>query len=222
MRPPRLVSVLSLLLLAPACADETAAPDAAAPATALERLVDSPRLVGLFPDQATISLEVVIRRGDGWQEYRASPSLDHGTITLAARPDGRVQLTAAWLSFDDIMVGDKGIPPTGLHLTGLQVRTRDLHECDWVDWAEDDEACSASIPAVFYLDWSMVVSDGEVVPLGTQELAPMDLRVDVARDERGIAADLQVVEPGTLWSWAGIVEFRNFELAAPGHEVVPL
>ena len=29
-------------------------------------------------------------------------------------------------------------------------------------------------------------------------------------------------EPGPLWSWAGIVEFRNLELTAAGHELIPL
>jgi len=136
--------------------------------------------------------------------------------------DGQVQLTAAQLSFEDILVGDKGVPPSGLHLTDVRVTTRAAHECDWVDWAPDGDACSASIPAVFYLDWSMVATDGAVVPLGTQELAPMDVWVDVAGDERGIAADLRVLEPDTLWSWAGVVEFRHLVIEVGGHEIMPL
>jgi len=221
MRPPRLLSAFLLMSLAPACADETPAPDDQ-PTSVRERLADSPRLVGLFSDQADISVDVLLRRGDGWQVYPTSLSLDHGSVSLAAGVDGQVQLTAAQLSFEDILVGDKGVPPSGLHLTDVRVTTRAAHECDWVDWAPDGDACSASIPAVFYLDWSMVATDGAVVPLGTQELAPMDVWVDVAGDERGIAADLRVLEPDTLWSWAGVVEFRHLVIEVGGHEIMPL
>ncbi len=222
MRPPRLLSAVLLLSLTSACAsDETPVPGEP-PASVRERLATGPRLVGLFPDEADISLDVLLRRGDGWQVHPTSLALDHGSVSLAAGPDGDVELTAAQLTFEDILVGDKGVPPTGLHLTGVKVTTRAAHECDWVDWAPDDDACSTSIPAVFYLDWSMVATDGEVIPLGTQKLAPMDLWVDVAGDRHGIAADVRALEPDTLWSWAGMVEFRHLVIEASGHEIIPL
>jgi len=221
MRPPRLLSTLLLLSIAPACTDETQAPDDP-PASVRDRLADAPRLVGLFSDQADISLDVLLRRGDGWQVHPTSLSLDRGTVSLSAGPDGQVRLAAAELTFEDVLVGDKGVPPTGLHLTGVRVTTRAAHECDWVDWAPDGDACSASIPAVFFLDWSMVATDGEVIPLGTQELAPMDLWIDVAGDQTGIAADVRALEPGTLWSWAGVVEFRHLVIEVSGQEIIPL
>ena len=68
----------------------------------------------------------------------------------------------------------------------------------------------------------MVATDGAVIPLGTQELAPMDLWVDVAGDENAIDADVRALEPGTLWSWAGVVEFRNLVIEVAGSEIVPL
>jgi hypothetical protein len=221
MSPPRLVSLLILTLSA--CGPEPAAPDGGPPAaTTRERLIAAPRVLGVLADRAAISLEVQIRRGDGWDVHRAAPQLSHGSLSLSAQPDGTIQLGAASLWFEDIMVGDKGVPPTGLHLTGVVVRTRAVHECEWVTWAPDGDACSAGIPAVLYLDWSAVMTDGEVYPLATQELAPMDLWVDLAGDDAGIAGDLVVVAPGPLWSWAGIVEFRDLELRAPAHELIPL
>ena len=145
-----------------------------------------------------------------------------GSLALAAGPDGTLSMTTANLYLEDIAVGDKGVPPTGLHLTDIEVHTRAVHECDWVTWAPDGDACSASIPAVFHLDWSMVGTDGVVHPLATQELEPMDVWVDVGRDQSGITASLMAVEPGPLWSWADIVEIGKLELAADGHELVPL
>jgi hypothetical protein len=211
-----------LLLLAPACADETPPEGGEPPASALDRLVAAPRQVDLAPDQAAISVDVLIRGADGWQVYQAAPALARGGLTMTASPDGNLQLAAAELAFEDILVGDKGVPPTGLHLTGVRVSTRVTHECDWVEWAPDGDACAASIPAVFYLDWSMVATDGEVHPLGTQELAPMDLWVDLGRDSLGLTAGLSALEPGPLWSWAGVVEFRDLQIEASGHEIVPL
>jgi hypothetical protein len=221
MSPPRLL--LLATLFASACGPETAAPDADPPAASTrDRLTAAPRVLAVATDQATISLEIQIHRADGWEVYRVAPELSHGSLSISAQPDGAIQLDAASLWFDDIAVGDKGVPPTGLHLTDIVVRTRAPHECEWVTWASDGEACSAGIPAILALDWSMVMTDGEVHPLGTQELAPMDVWVDLARDAEGITGDLVVVAPGTLWTWAGVVEFRDLELTAPAHELIPL
>ncbi len=223
MSPPRLLSApLLFLLLAPACGDETVAPDGDIPsASARDRLIAGARYLALQPDQASISLDVHIRGADGWTAYTAEPTLRTGSLALSAQPDGTLELATANLRFEDIEVGDKGVPPTGLHLTGISVYTRVAHECEWVSWAADGDACSAGIPAVFYLDWSMVATDGVVHPLATQELEPMDAWVNLAGGPDGIAADMNIVAPGLLWSWAGIVEFRDLQLSVPGHELIP-
>lgn len=221
MSPPRLI--LSLLTTLSACGPESAAPDAGdTAATTRERLIAGPRVLAVLADRAAISLEVHIRRGDGWDAHTVAPALSHGTLSVSAQPDGTIQLGAASLRFDDILVGDKGVPPTGLHLTDVVVQTRAVHECEWVTWAPDGDACSAGIPAVLHLDWSMVMTDGVVYPLATQELEPMDFWLDLTRDEDGIAGALAVVAPGPLWTWAGLVEFRDLELSVPAHELVPL
>jgi hypothetical protein len=221
MSPPRLFTLLLLGLSA--CGPEPATPDGGAPAASTrDRLTAGPRALVFLADQASISLEIRIRRADGWKTYDVAPRLSHGSLSVSAGPDGGIQLGAASLWFDDIAVGDKGVPPTGLHLTDLAVRTRAPHECEWVTWSPDGEACSAGIPATLSLDWSMVMTDGDVYPLATQELAPMDFWVDLARDADGITGDLAVVAPGTLWTWAGIVEFGDLQLSAPAHELIPL
>lgn len=191
-------------------------------ATVRERLVDGPRIIGLLADEASISLTVHLRRGDGWHGYPASPALAHGFVTLAARPDGNLQVVAARLTFEDIVVGDKGLPPTGLHLTDVRIATAEKHECSWVDWSDDGDSCAADVPVGLDLDWSLVASDGAVRPLATQHLPPIGLSVDVSRDAAGITAQLAADEPGLLWSWAGLVEFRDLELDIPGHELIPL
>jgi hypothetical protein len=223
MSTPRLLAFFLATLSASACDTEPAAPDAEPPAaTTRDRLVAGPRMLAVLADQAAVSLEVQIRRGDGWDVYSVAPQLRHGSLSISAQPEGTIELGAAALWFDDILVGDKGVPPTGLYLTDVVVRTRAVHECEWVTWDPDGDACSAGIPAVLYLDWSIVMTDGVVVPLSTQELAPMDVWVDLARDDAGIAGDLVVVAPGPLWAWAGVVEFRDLELTAPAHELIPL
>lgn len=215
--------LLPMLLLGAACADETVVVDPDPPAaSARDRLTSAPRQLALLPDRAEISLDVALRGAAGWQVHPTALELRWGDLELSAAPDGTLAMTAADLYFQDIAVGDKGVPPTGLHLTDVEVHTRIAHECDWVSWAADGDACSASFPAVFYLDWSMVATDGAVHPLGTQKLAPMDLWVDLGRDRDGINAAVLAIEPGPLWSWAGIVEISNLRLAAPGHEVIPL
>ena len=203
------------------CGEE---PAAAPPgqATVRERLVAGPRIIGLLADQASISLTVRLRKGDGWQAYAAFPALAFGSVTLAARPEGNLQLVAARMSFEDIVVGDKGLPPSGLHLTDVRIATAEKHECSWVDWSEDGDTCAADVPVALDLDWSLVASDGVVHPLATQHLPPIGLRVDASRDAAGITAELAADEPGLLWSWAGLVEFRDLELDIPGHELIPL
>ena len=219
------VSLRSALILlmgwVAGCGEE---PAAAPPgeATVRERLVDGPRAIGLLADQASISLTVRLRRGDGWHGYQAFPALAHGFVTLAARPEGHLQVVAARMSFEDIVVGDKGLPPSGLHLTDVRIATADQHECSWVDWSEDGNSCAADVPIALDLDWSLVASDGVVHPLATQHLPPIGLRVDAGRDAAGITAELAASEPGLLWSWAGLVEFRDLELDVPGHELIPL
>jgi hypothetical protein len=217
-----LPSALILVLGVSAACDERPAAAPPGEATARERLVDGPRIIGLLADQATISLNVRLRRADGWHLYPASLELAHGLVSLAARPDGNLQVVAARLAFRDIVVGDKGLPPNGLHLTDVRIATPAAYECNWVDWSEDGDDCSADIPVDFDLDWSLVASDGAVVPLTTQRLPPISLRVDVTRDAAGIAAALAADEPGLLWSWAGLIEFRDLELDIPGHELIPL
>jgi hypothetical protein len=215
---------LALILLASwaaGCGDEASMPSPGE-TTARERLVAGPRIIGLRPDQASVSLGVRLRRGDGWHVYRASPSLAHGFVTLAARTDGNLQVAAASLSFEDIVVGDKGLPPSGLHLTDVRITTPEPHECSWVDWSGDGDACAAEVSVAFDLEWSLVASDGAVLPLATQRLPPIAFGIDVGRDADGLVADLAADERGLLWSWAGLVEFRDLELEAAGHELIPL
>ncbi len=214
------IGPILLALLAAACEEPATGPPGQA--TARERLIDGPRIIGLFPDQASVSLAVRLRRADGWHVYPAAPALAHGFVTLTARDDGNLQVAAARLSFADIVVGDKGLPPSGLHLTDVTIATAQPHECTWIEWSSDDDACAAEVAVAFDLDWSLVASDGAVSPLATQHLPPIALGVDVSRDDAGLTADLAADESGLLWSWAGLVEFRDLALDVAGHELIPL
>lgn len=173
----------------------------------------------LNPQASTGKVTARIDRGSHYDVYETPLDLAWGTVRLSATPWGDVVIDSADLHFEDVAMGDKGLPPSGLQLTNIRVFSEKSHLCDLVVWSQDEDSCQASVSTTLRLAWSLVASDGEVVPLEEQSLGKVRFDLDVDKGDTGLQVELLTLEEGAVWEWAGVVDFRDLELFASGDDV---
>jgi len=170
-----------------------------------ERLAAPTRL--LLAPTSTGSIEARRWSADGWQAGTAELRITTGELVATTDRDGRLVVTDFGVGFAPIAL------PLGEAAALSQVRL-DLvapPEAATTTWSGDD-AATAQTSFELILGWSLSV-DGTSAPLGSQHLAPVTVALGFDGDGTSVDATLAVAAPGTIWSWAGIVELAELQLA---------
>lgn len=165
----------------------------------------------VLPGVSTVTLEARWNRGDAWTESSVELGLRGGHIALSADDLGVVQVEDIQIDIGDVLISSDQLA-SDIHLTDVSVHQTEARWCDVNDWSEDRKSCNAWLQANLVLDWSLVTEDGSTVPLGAQELVDIPMQIDLSDGKRGLEARLRVDGPGTLWTWANIVEFHTLQL----------
>jgi len=159
------------------------------------------------PDSAG-AITAARKTGDGWVPGLTDLAIEGGSVTVSADGDGT--LTISDLAID---VGPIVIPASVL---GYEVELTDIHVGQVSPfkavpaWTDDNEA-HASTSVDLSLAWSLT-NHGTTSPLGAPDLPPVPVVIDLTGDGRGVHAELRVQAPGTLWSWANLIELGDLTL----------
>ena len=120
--------------------------------------------------------------------------------------DGRATLDAIKLPLGDVDISADALPPNGLKLRNLVVSAPETRATIMYDAADALEV-RATLPLA--LDWSVVLDDGTLYPLGTVHTSPLDVDIMVSRADGATTATVQAACSGTCWSVDGVATLSN-------------
>ncbi len=199
-----------LFLLCAACNPEVdGSPDRPPPASVRERLeAGETRLVLSATDSAgTITARRKVA-GGSWDVGLADLAIDHGELVISADAAGTITLDRLAITFAPIV-----IPPGVFAYDAALTNVRALLAKPMrvmTTWLDDDEAHAT---AMLELDvsWALTI-DGGTLPLGSLDLPPITLEVELTGTGAFVHADVRASAIGVLWSWADLVKLEDLQL----------
>ena len=120
--------------------------------------------------------------------------------------EGRASLDAIKLPLGDVNVSAAALPPNGLALKNLVVSAPETRAQIMYD-SDDALEVRATLPLA--LDWSVVLDDGTLYPLGTVHTEPLDVDIMVSRVDGATTATVQAACAGTCWSVDGVAKLSD-------------
>jgi hypothetical protein len=120
--------------------------------------------------------------------------------------DGRAMLDAISLPLGDVNVPASALPPHGLTLKNLVVSAPATRAEIMHDQADALEV-RATMPLA--LDWSVVLDDGSLYPLGTVHTNPINVDITVSRVGASTTATVQAACIGTCWAVDGVAKLSD-------------
>lgn len=176
-----------------------------APVTVRERLATPTRL--LVAAGASTGVITVGHHGDDgtWQTSRVTLPIESGAVTATLDEGGRVVVTDFSLGLAPLALpGQVDTQLTHVHLALSATTTAAT------TWRDDDTAvATASVPLA--LSWELTV-DGASSPLGDQAFPAVPLGLALDGDGATVAGTVTIAAPGTVWSWASLVELDDLSL----------
>ena len=120
----------------------------------------------------------------------------HEPLVKLHTAGGRATLDAFSLPLGDVTISAEALPPNGLTLKNLVVsapatRATIMHD------AADALEVRATLPLA--LDWSVVLDDGSLYPLGTVHTEPLNVDIQVSRAAGATTATVQAACLGTCF-----------------------
>jgi len=130
----------------------------------------------------------------------------HQPLVKLHTTEGRAMLDAVSLPLGDVTISAEALPPKGLVLKNLVVsapatRAEILHD------QEDALEVRATLPLA--LDWSVVLDDGSLYPLGTVHTEPLNVDIQVSRATGATTATVQAACLGTCFALDGVAKLSN-------------
>lgn len=140
-----------------------------------------------------------------------------GDLSLSVYPDGTLAMDGLSAGFSDVVLSPQAVPPNGLHLTDIKLGLQ--QEADPVTtWGSDANSARAAGTADLVLDWSLVTTNGTVVPLAPQKLAEVPLSLDVKLGANyHVETALQAKKDGVFFDWSGMFQLADLKVDISAH-----
>lgn len=147
----------------------------------------------------------------GGQAVKPQPiALKIEEIALSARSGAHPRIEGLTLPLADVDVPASVLPPTGLALRELTLRLPQAVAAKVIHQQPDALELEAETP--LELDWSLVLDDGSLYPLGPARTEPLRLEVDVVRQGEQAVVTVTARCEGTCWSLDGVARLQNGSL----------
>jgi hypothetical protein len=211
---PSAILIASSLLACSCSLEATGAPADPAGLSLKDDLLLEPISFALEPQPSAAFVTASVFDGESWQAHPTFLDLAAGTAQTSSEVEAGLWLDGLELRFADVSLGAFG-------LTDVVVSVRAPHPCDAERWADADDRVDAELTVALGLEWSLVTREGAVVPLETQSLAASDLYLTVRRGLHGDEVGLSLVNPETMWEWAGLLRIEDVMLSAGGRASEP-
>lgn len=198
-----------LLLVSAACNPEVRDTAEPPPASMREQLIagDTRLLLSAADSAGTITAQRKLA-GGAWEAGVVDLKVDNGELVASADARGTVTIERFAVGLAPIV-----IPPEvfGREAALSNVRAELAAPAEvTTTWVDDDQArVTATLDLAF--SWALTV-DGSTAQLGSPDLPPVTLDVELAGDGSFVHADVRAVAFGELWSWAGLVKLEDLNL----------
>ncbi|MDB4969482.1 MAG: hypothetical protein JWN44_5171 [Myxococcales bacterium] len=121
--------------------------------------------------------------------------------------DKYAEIDAVTLPLGDVTISAEALPPRGLILRNLVVKTGAAHATVMHAQADALEL-RAKLP--LSLDWAVQLDDGSLYQLGTVKTAPLNVDVQIVRGADGKSiATVQAACLGTCWAVDGVAKLSD-------------
>lgn len=200
---------MRFLMLSFAVAACTSTPEGpAAPTTVRAQLAQPTRLlVPATPAAGTITARRYTH--DGWQTGTIDVAIANGELVASADATGQLALATFSVNAEPIDVpADVFGTPAQLRDVRLVLTAKPAAATTWTD---DDNATATAMLALD-LTWTLAVN-GHATPLGAQLLPPIPVDVALTGTGGRVDATVDLHGAGELWSWAGLLELTDLQLA---------
>lgn len=194
---------LLILPLFAACANAAPIASDDTPSSLRERLEQPTRLL---ISGGTGAITVGHYVNAEWTRTRVDLPIASGEVIASTDGDGRVIISGFGLGFDALTLpihDDTQLSQVRLDLSAPAAPAP-------TTWHDEDTATASSVLAIV-LAWSLTV-DGATSPLGPQAFPAIPLDLALGGDGAVVQGALSIEAPGTLWSWASLVELDDLSL----------
>ena len=177
--------------------------------TLSERLTEPVALAIVPTDQGSFARLTAVALRDG-REIEVEIQVVEGALAIALDED-QLRVEGMEVSAADVEVGAGVMPPDGATFTGISIALASPLHVALTSLSDTVAQVEADLPLDVH--WAVVLDHGVV------DLAPIqfpELRFELALEldpDGAIEAHLAAAQPGPFWSWAGIFELRDLEVA---------
>lgn len=195
---------LWIVLFAVGCGDDLVGSSEDPSLTLRERLAHETSLA-VSPDSAG-GVTAGRYTSDGWQAGFVDIAIESGELAVLAEPSGallveRLELDLAPIELPPSLIHDAAL--TEIHVS-LAAPTR--ADATWIDANEGRAETRLPIE----LSWSLTIEDS-TSPVGAPTLPPVPMQLSLYGGDE-VHAELRLVAPGELWSWADLVRLEDLQL----------
>jgi hypothetical protein len=186
--------------------------------TARELLRDRTMLT-LYRDASNITLKARFKKNGVWQDGKAKVPLANGYMTVETDERDQLRVVSLRFALGDIKVSARTLPPNGLHLTNIVLRTELPTACHLTLWSSDDEGCYAGVDLSLILDMAVVIKQTNY-QLPSMRLTTFDSDIAItgsAGSVLDLATEIEVDD--SLWYLPDVVELYDLRIEARGTNI---
>ena len=197
-----------LLLVLSACNPQEA-PSAPGPESVRARLTASDtRLMFSAADSAgTVTAQRRVA-GETCETGLVDLVLDQGEVVASADDDGDVTIEKLSFTLAPIAIPHSVFDrDAALANVRVELVTPAVAATTWTD----DDAARLSATLDLKLSWALRI-DTTTSPLGSPDLPPVTVEVELGGDGSFVHADVRAIAAGELWSWANLIKLQDLNL----------
>lgn len=173
-----------------------------------ERLSEAPASFYVRADASSGTVTARRRGQSGWIDGTTTLAIEHGYVRAEIVDDDQLEIQQLEIAVAPIPLD--GVFERPAHLQDVRLRLVEPVRAD-VAWTSVD-AATATLVMAFDFDWRLGF-DGEVFPLATQHLPPVNVDVILDGDGEHVGARLELEAKGELWNWADLVQINELSLS---------
>ena len=146
--------------------------------------------------------------GDTWETGIVDLTLDQGAVVASAADDGTITIEALSFTLAPIAIPqsvfdrDAAFTNVRVELVAPVVATT-----TWID----DHQARLRAELDLGLSWALRI-ESSTSPLGSPELPPVTVDVELVGDGSFVHADVRAIAAGELWRWADVIALHDLNL----------
>lgn len=146
--------------------------------------------------------------GDMWETGLVDLRFDQGEVIASANADGKITIDSLSFTLHPIAI-PRSVFNRDAWFSNVRAVLMSPASAE-TTWTDDNEARVRATLDV-KLSWAITI-ETSTSPLGSPDLPPLTVDVDVTGDGAFIHAGVRALAAGELWSWANVIALHDLNL----------